>query len=180
MLPDPEQIKQLAQLQAEHDDLSLQKEYVLANNILSIPEPKSPAKRATLRALLLEQVPPEMIAQKQKDCLNAVIFKEFLFGKNYTKEQIRAICKENGYEIFILRKMQRDGYRAVLKIPNYEYIDRSLDKLYKLLGEYAPEKHQITRPLAEMTEEELDEIINKSQMARFADLQAKAIDVTPN
>ena len=170
------QIEKMRQLQAEKDS----KGFNIADNILDVPEPRTVTESQSLRILLNQLIPPSEIVKKQKACLNAVIFKEFNFGLDFDEDAIIALCKEHNYELFYLNFVEDKGYRAIIKIPNYEYIDRALDKLYKLLGEYAPEKHQIQRPLADMSEDELDEIINKSQMAKLAERQATIIEHKPS
>ena len=169
-------LAKMSQIQAEIDKQPTNQSTIL-ENVHEIPIEKKPERAKSLRQHLMQLIPPELIVQRQKAGLNAVTFREFSFGKDYDKEQIEKLCEDNGYTIFILRYSEKYGYRAVLQIPNYEYIDRALDRLYKLLGEYAPEKHQQVRPLIDMSDEELDTIIEKSKLAQFADKQANIIEV---
>ena len=124
-------------------------------------------KAQTFQRALWEACPYPLIAKKQKQQLMAMKREEILFPAEWTKEEVHALCKSEGWKVLWMvedwnvAEERSNGWKATVKTPDYVTMDKALDKLYKLGGFYAAEKveHQVSRPLEEMPEEEIDKMI---------------------
>lgn len=90
---------------------------------------------------------------------------------------IKKLCEDNEFVLLDVRK-SKNCQNVLIKIPDWETIDKALDKIYKLSGLYQAEKHELTRPLEEMSDEELLKLVNQDQGTIIAQPQAEILDTT--
>lgn len=130
----------------------------------------------TFQKALAHTLPPEKIARLQECQTKAWRVERIEFNAQTSNDEIREICKGLGIEVIdVWDKLHaRDPEITVLRIasvkfPNYDAIDRALDRIYKLIGAYAPEKIEVgTKEFEDLSDDELDEQI------RLAEPQEKA------
>lgn len=128
----------------------------------SIAGYKSHAKASkTFQRVLFEIAPMERLASIQRRQAYAREVKRISWGRGADPKVVARICVE--HEDWKLLRLWRDHeiIYTLIEQPNYDVIDKALDKFYKLGGFYAAEKveHQVSRPLEETTEAELDKMI---------------------
>lgn len=114
----------------------------------------------TFQKALWEAMPFSMLAKIQQKQLGAVRREMITWPIEFDEDKIKAICMLYEWQlVFTYEEDKR--LKSMILTPHYEQIDKALDKVYKLAGFYAAEKveHQVTRPLEEMTDEELDKMI---------------------
>lgn len=114
--------------------------------------------------VLWDVAPYELLAGIQKRQAHARYVKKISWGKGADPKTVAKTCLE--HEDWRLLRLWTEGkdiktVYTLLEFPDYDTIDRALDKFYKLGGFYQAEKveHTIARPLEEMSEAELDKMI---------------------
>lgn len=136
------------------------------------------AKRESFRKILFEAVPFDLLAKQQKILIEARTHKVMRFKSESSEEEILKLAESEGIKVLhIYYDEQYSTYELWIREPNYEYIDRGLDKMYKLMGEYAPDKLVQSRPLEEMTDDELKKLAEQVYMLNKP-LHKEVIDVT--
>lgn len=123
----------------------------------------------TFQKALWEACPFPLIADMQRRQLMAVKREQITFPGDWTDGQVETSCSSENWRI-LWKTHDYTGitdkvgvWTVMALIPDHVIVDKALDKLYKLGGMYAAEKveHQVTRPLEEMTEDELDKMIGQ-------------------
>lgn len=127
-------------------------------------------RTATFQQALFYNLPYHVVIEAQKKMIHATVCKEINWRNQITEDEVRAACKAQDWHILSLQVDQDDNIWTLLLMPNYEFIDRSLDKYYKLIGAYAPEKVEIGQTnLADLPDNELLQLVK----------EANALDVEP-
>lgn len=138
----------------------------------------APKTAANFHRVLFQSLPYEVVVDKQMKVSNAWSLKKMTFDIN---DDVDAICEKHDLKL-VAKRSKGNTITAWVKIPNWEYIDKSLDKIYKIFGIYAAEKHEISQPLEEMTDEELQRIvagaikIDKPQEKAIIEVQPESIN----
>lgn len=116
----------------------------------------------TFQRALWEAMPFSLLAKIQQRQLGAVRRETVTWPIEFTEDKIKAVCALHEW-IVVVTYEEDKRLKSMILTPHYEQIDKALDKVYKLAGFYAAEKveHQVTRPLEEMTDEELDKMIGQ-------------------
>lgn len=151
-------------------------------------------KTPNFQRILFSVMPYELIAEVQRRQMSAYYLKRICWGTEAKPQRILATIKENPE--WVLLRMWEENKRlyTLLKLPNWDAIDKALDKLYKLGGFYAAEKveHTVQRPLEDMSEEEIDKMISqhvKNDTVKLdknipnvitGQVQAETIDIEPS
>lgn len=136
------------------------------------------SKANTFQRALWDASSYSLIAATQRKQLKASYIKRISWGKDAPIPKVAKFCMEHElWRLLRIWKEDKEVY-TLLEIPNHEQIDKALDKFYKIGGFYAAEKveHQVTRPLEEMNEQEIDKII--AQHSQQQDV--KRDTTTPN
>lgn len=131
----------------------------------------SPSTAATLRittskswdALLEEYLPDLLLAQKAHENLKAVEIRHMEFGSNTTDQEIKEIISGKGFELKSIVKGFMGKKVAYYFKPDYDIVVRSLDQSYKLKAKYKPEHHIFERPLKDLSDEELEKLIEEGK-----------------
>lgn len=121
----------------------------------------------TFQKALAHTLPPEKIARLQECQTKAWKIERIEFNANRSNAEIKEICERLGLELVDVwdKVHTRDPEFVVLRIasvkfPNYDAIDRALDRIYKLIGAYAPEKIEVgSKEFEDLSDDELDEQI---------------------
>jgi hypothetical protein len=103
----------------------------------------------------------DYIFNKHKQNLEAYKFEEIPFGKTPILIA-KKIATDKGYKVISAHRRFGNLYLTI-ELPAYEYVDRALDKVYKLHGAYAPEKIKVEHNYDDMTEEELEALIQEGK-----------------
>ena len=123
--------------------------------------------KESFQAMLKKYFPPELVAQKHQELLNSAKVETFTFPESVKKEDIEEIMllvsKKYVIKLETVSKTDSRGVpvdvarRWVVKavIPNGQDLKAALDMVYKLSGDYSPEKIDLGGPLAEASDEEL-------------------------
>lgn len=127
------------------------------------------AKARTFRKAFFDEIDVEFVVGMQKMMFNAARFKVLEFGVGYAQDELCALLKRHGMRIIAVQGDDIAGYKILYAEPIYEHVERALDTYYRLTGEYAPEKHQMVRPLEELSDEEL-----RRMSSGFIDQQPEA------
>lgn len=94
-----------------------------------------------------DALPEDKLANKHDELLNSMSLEKLYFDEEDDDELIKdVIDKMLGYTLLhIVAKCNKDGTviskYAYVSAPNALVQDKALDKAYKILGKYAPEKH---------------------------------------
>jgi len=122
------------------------------------------AGNTRFQKVLWDVAPFELLAGIQKRQAQARYIKKVSWGKGAEPKAVAKICLE--HQDWRLLRLWTEGKEVktvytLLEFPDYDAIDKALDKFYKLGGFYQAEKveHTIARPLEEMSEAELDKMI---------------------
>lgn len=136
-------------------------------------------KPHAFQKILWQVTPYELVARAQKRQIEAAYIKRVPWGYGADEKKIaRIIIEHEDWKLLRMWKSKNGILNTIIEFPDYDTIDRALDKLYKLGGFYAAEKveHQVTRPLEEMSEQEIDKMI--AQHSQQQDV--KRDTTTPN
>ena len=124
---------------------------------------------------ILEYLPFDWLAKKQKAQTESWNLKTIHLSEENELEDIEALCKEHDFILVEANKRKRDDWKVLIKIPDWDHRDKALDKLYKILGVYSAEKHELVKPLEDMSDEELLKIVNEGNTQPKAEI----VDVKP-
>ena len=106
-------------------------------------------------------MPDSKVAGLQEKLLQAKKVQCLTFPATTTEKEIRKVIKAIGGE-FVSETLTTKGKKVYFSIPDYDVVDKAVDKVYKLKGKYAAQKIQVEeRPLEDLSDEELDELLNK-------------------
>lgn len=132
-------------------------------------------KTNTFYQAMFSAIPYETIAQIQSRQIKAVKTQKLSWGTEAVEDIIAQKIAEIGFYLLHMWRNLDNELMTICAIPNWEYIDRALDKLYKLGGFYAAEKHEhaLGRPLEDQSDEELLKLV--SQHVDIAKLQSPTI-----
>lgn len=107
-------------------------------------------KKPKIIKALADAFPDELLQKKHLELLNSVTLQKLSFGANDTDEEIReAVNQMTGYKLIYIKSIQSssglvtDKY-AYVKAPDSMAQDKALDKAYKIRGDYAPEKKELS------------------------------------
>ena len=117
----------------------------------------------TFKKALWKAISPEVVAAVQAGQIKSYHFRRLNWGNEMTDEDVERVCDEYDWPIVAMKHNKKGEIITEMLTPNFEQRDKALDKLYKLMGEYAAEKHEIVRPLEESTDEELMTIISQNE-----------------
>lgn len=126
-------------------------------------------------------LPNEFIFDVHKYQLGARILKKMKFEYFYSNQEIVTIVNASGGSVINIKPVPRTLNKIVFTtFPDRETLDKSLDKIYKLKGLYAPEK--VAMGIGKMegvSDEELDKAIAEEkkspEMERFEKFTGKEI-----
>lgn len=133
----------------------------------------APLKSAAFQKALFNQIPLDFVAKKQKKQFNAVRVERFFFTPGTSDDQIKKFL-DTIDGVFVGRGTDRHGNLLVCVVmPDHDVIDRAIDKVYKLMGAYAPEKHELfSRPLEDLPDEELERALKEGMGLEIPPAQA--------
>jgi hypothetical protein len=107
-------------------------------------------KKPKIIKALADAFPNELLQGKHLQLLNAVTLQKLNFSVNDTDEEIReAVSQMTGYKLIYIKSIESssglitDKY-AYVKAPDSMTQDKALDKAYKIRGDYAPEKKELS------------------------------------
>lgn len=107
------------------------------------------------------------IAKNHKINLEAKTPWEVRIDKEIPEKSLEALAESLGGKIGLLGKKSPDlkTRTVIFVLPNYRARETALNMLYKLTGEYAPEKVELNdkRPYEGLTEAELDKLIAEGE-----------------
>ena len=130
-------------------------------------ETKRPLKKKTFHELLAQRITNDEILNVQKGNMEAKTLQPVLVTNGLTKEEAQEIAEAVGGNFAMFGPSTKVGKNAFFIMPYHKIRDTSLDKLYKLAGIYAPEKHAVvTREFGALTDEQLAEKMATAE-ARF-------------
>jgi len=126
----------------------------------------------TFKKALWKAISHETIAAVQQGQINAYHFRTMNWGNEMSLYDVQVCCDQYNWPILAIKHNKKGEIITQILTPNFEQRDKGLDKLYKLMGEYAPEKHEIARPLEEASDEDLMTIIRQHEA-----LKAESIEI---
>lgn len=127
-------------------------------------QPSRILNKRTFKELIAEKITNEHIADIQRTNLEAKTLHEIKVENKFTEEEAKRLAKALGGEFSMFSSQTMWGKKAYFILPYYKIRDVSLDKLYKLAGEYAPEKVSLTaRPFDGLTDAELAQKIKEAK-----------------
>lgn len=135
-------------------------------------------KAPNYQKALFDYMPFDWLARQQKKQNESWRLKTLTLACNNSLEDIESLCEEHD---FILVEARQDvagnkNWKVLVKIPDWEHRDKALDKIYKLQGLYAAEKHELVKPLEDLSDDELRKIINEGEDITLQQPQAPIID----
>ena len=124
------------------------------------------AKAATFQKALFDRMPYEWIAAKTHYQVQSSIVRELDLAPEITEEQLQDLCDRKNWELLGSHRVLESGRLvATVVTPNYDIVDKTLDKIFKLGGLYQAEKMEISTPLDELTDQELrDQLVEEGQI----------------
>lgn len=145
--------------------LSLKQEMIKAGySPKTAEQPARVMQTKTFREILAERITGNEMVNVQQSNLTAMTL-EIIKVPTSTQEADMEVLAEKMHGEFAMFGMPfRGAKEAYILVPHHKVRDLALDKLYKLTGEYAPEKHAvITRPFDALSNEELEEKIKEAE-----------------
>lgn len=124
------------------------------------------AKPSIIKAIE-DALPEDKLANKHDELLNSMSLEKVYFDEEDDDELIREVVKQMpGYTLLhIVAKCNKDGTviskYAYVSAPNALVQDKALDKAYKILGKYAPEKKMTLTMEAKLPDERIIELAKK-------------------
>lgn len=108
--------------------------------------PQNLTSSKSFQELLDEMIPNDMVVETQKILLKAVKIETFKFPIYLSDEEIRDAVEDiEGHKLRkVFRNEQKGVATAIVWVRDGIINDKALDKVYKLRGQYAAEKHEIT------------------------------------
>lgn len=145
--------------------LDIKKEMVAVGYSQSYANTGRILQKKGFKELLAEKITSEDVAAIQKGNLEAKSLQVVKVPNNFTEDDAKALAKAlNGEFTLFSTGNELFGKQAYFVLPYYKIRDVSLDKLYKLAGEYAPEKVSFTaRPFDGLTDAELAHKIKEAR-----------------
>jgi len=128
-------------------------------------------KSESLQKALFSETPIDWLSKIQKKQLKAAIYKKMKFSAEHSREQLVALLKKHQI-VWIDMIQEKHFWHVLVALPDWDKIDKALDKYYKIAGAYAPEKHQLVRPLEEMSDTELWQLVNQGKTPELPQAQA--------
>lgn len=135
-------------------DLRIRKaaEDVLVTNVQTI------VGHAGIQRALSRLIREDDVAEMQLKCLKAFSYKMLKLPHGLDESDVDAIIENEDMHEVAREHVEGKGWFVTYRAQNYEYVDRALDKLYKIAGVYAPDKQKTQRDLEDMSDEELLQI----------------------
>jgi len=138
------------------------------------------AKAPTFQKALFDRLPYHYIAQKYEVQTKASRVQQRVFLAGHDIDKIIAGCEDSGWEVLSRSLTPKGNHAIVFRIPNYDIMYKTLDQLMKLGGFYAAEKHEITKPLEDLTDDELmEELAEQGVIEQKAHVQVISEPSTP-
>lgn len=108
--------------------------------------PTDLTKSKSFIELLDEMIPNDMVVETQKILLKAVKIETFKFPIYLTDEEIKEAVEDvEGHRLRkVYRNEQKGVATAIVWVRDGIINDKALDKVYKLRGQYAAEKHEVS------------------------------------
>ena len=119
-------------------------------------------------------LPYDVIARIQHKQATAWQLKTLKLSKDCDVDQL---CKDHDF-VLVDKRQTQEGFTIVIKIPDWESVDKALDKIYKLNGMYKAEKHELVRPLDDLTDKELYELVKQDQDVQSPQPEAIIVEST--
>jgi hypothetical protein len=114
------------------------------------------------REMMKKFFPESYRQKKHKSLLEAKTMQQANFYYKIKDEEIKEMVEAQGWR-FIGTKRFMTTAVVFFAMPDTITQDRALDKLYKITGDYAPEKHQTIDPLEGMGLEDLEQAIEEKR-----------------
>lgn len=150
--------------QVESQKIDVKKEMVAIGYSPTYAETGRIFQKKGFKELLAEKITSEDIAAIQKGNLEAKSLQVVKVENKFTEEEAKRLAMALGGEFSMFSPESMWGKTAYFILPYYKIRDVSLDKFYKLAGEYAPEKVSLTaRPFDGLTDAELAHKIKEAQ-----------------
>ncbi len=105
---------------------------------------------------LLDAIPREEITRMHKDLLKAEQLRPINFNYKLKDDEVVESFAEKGYRVMNIKRFMTTA-TAFVFVPENDVRKGAMDMLYKVLGDYAAEKLEVTDPLRIMSDEELME-----------------------
>lgn len=134
--------------------------------LASVMAAENLAKPSIQRAIE-DALPEDTLANKHEELLHSMSLEKMYFDEEDDDELIRdVVAKMPGYTLLhIVAKCNKDGTviskYAYVSAPNALVQDKALDKAYKILGKYAPEKRVTLNLTEKMPDERVVELARK-------------------
>lgn len=108
----------------------------------------------TMAEALLDAIPRNEITRMHKNLLNAEQLRPINFDHKLTDDEVKESFAEQGYKVMNIKRFMTNA-TAFVFVPENDVRKGAMDMLYKVLGDYAAEKLEVTDPLRVMSDEEL-------------------------
>ncbi len=132
-------------------------------------------KGTAYQRALFEELPYEWLATKQKESLVAWRLQNIFLDGELKEDEIIQVLKPHNIE-FVAKIRYFEQWKCLVKVPDWEHRDKALDKIYKIFGLYAAEKHALVRPLEDLSDDELLKIVNEGRSRDIGLIEAKMIE----
>lgn len=132
-------------------------------------------KGTSYQRALFEELPYEWLATKQRESLVAWRLQNIFLDGEWDDDDIKACLKPHNIE-FVAKIRYFEQWKCLVKVPDWEHRDKALDKIYKIFGLYAAEKHALVRPLEDLSDDELLKIVNEGRDRDLGLIEAKMIE----
>ncbi len=124
----------------------------------SAEKPQQVTNSKGFKEIFREVFTPEYLRKHHEKLMNGKVFLNSPFYHKIKDKEIQDLLESQGYKFIGVKRFMTEA-RVYFIGPDLIAKDKALDKAYKLLGEYAAIKVQDEDPLAEMSDDELDEKI---------------------
>lgn len=105
---------------------------------------------------LFFQMPYELLAQIQAKQAQSKTLKRMTFYGLQTVQEVEELLAEVDAKLLANWTNSKGVICGWCRFPNWEQIDRGLDKVYKVMGMYSPEKLELSTPLEDLTQDEIE------------------------
>ncbi len=126
----------------------------------------------TIAEALLNTIPRHEIAKRHIDLLNAEQLRPINFNHELEDDKVVEAFTKKGYEVISIKRSANTA-TAFVFVPENDIRKGALNLLYKVLGDYAAEKLEITDPLRTLSDDELMQ--RKKEL--IAKLRKKRVEV---
>lgn len=140
------------------------------------PKNVSIARSDTFQKTLFKLFPYQDLARVQVEQTKAFTLKSY---KLDVDADVDEFCERTGYEL-VSEQLVLGGKKIYVKVPNWTHRANAIDKIYRLQGLYAPETYAVVRPLENMTDEELLNLVNNNGTAPLPVIEAEIIESPPS